>query len=599
MMLGIWIFLLQAPPQKVQWWMWTLAIFFFLIGLGLLIYLMTRPKLSEQEEELESKPRKVLSDAGVGDADAEKSESVPVEKPIVPMMPDAWERWSDEVAMSAEERAVSTHSDAPQTTPEAELEALAESGTEILASSVQSHPIRDDKAEAKTNQTAALWNQATPEEKVEAVPTATIKDSETVSIPASEETVSLPSRKTSLISGGTSLFAEGTPTQRQPDVKETVRDAGTQVLASKQAQDEPPIVTTAAIEDDEVWQDLDFSQSNTAELATPTPQVPQPPAPPVSDKGTRPYNRAFPEQASASVSEPSSVDTLRTHTMREAFEPPRIEPIASPSPQPEMPLSPAVAPPAPSADTGTQAFSSTSRPTQVYSTEGNSTREFSAPQLPYETPIVQPTTHPEYETAQHGRISRPAGSVLGLPVDAPHTPLILGQPVKSRDEIGVTGFSNYDKPQDAGEKRRGGLIAILIVVALMGGGALMYFRVPAVHGWVDRLRGAEQSKAMDKARAQIIPAYPPEVNKKMVRAKGAVVNTSDQTLENLSVEVALYRGAVLDKTLTIPVTPEALEAGKQGEYVFEYDGGSAGYSRYSITKLTSNGSEVKFSIPKP
>ena len=503
MMLGIWIFLLQAPPQKVQWWMWTLAIFFFLIGLGLLIYLMTRPKLSEQEEELESKPRKVLSDVGIADADEQQPEIAPILETETPVF-----------------------SDAPPASPAIETEALPDSGTEILASSIQSHPVSDHKAEAKPSQTAALWNQETPDEKEEVVRTASIKDSETVSIPASEETVSLPSRQTSLISGeGTSVFAEGTPTQRQPDVKETVRDAGTQVLASKQTADEPPVVTTAAMEADEVWQDLDFSQSHTAELATPTPLVSQPPAPPVSDKGTRPYNRVFPEQPSASVSEPSSVDTLRTRAMREAFEPPRIEPIASPS-QPEMPVSPTVAPPVPPMpDTGTQAFSSTSRPTQVYSTEGGSTREFSAPQLPYETPIVQPATHPEYETAQHGRISRPAGSVLGLPVDAPHTPLILGQPVKSRDEIGVTGFSNYDKPQDAGEKRRGGLIAILIVVALMGGGALAYFRVPSVHGWVDRLRGAEQSKAMDKARAQIIPAYPPEVNKKMVRAKGAVVNT--------------------------------------------------------------------------
>jgi hypothetical protein len=576
MMLGIWIFLLQAPPQKVQWWMWTLAIFFFLIGLGLLIYLMTRPKLTEQEEELESKPRKVLSDNAVSDADVQQPEISSVMESETPVF-----------------------SDAPPASPAIEAEALPDSGTEILASSVQSHPVSDEEAEVKTNQTAALWNQATPEETEETVSTASIKDLETVSIPVSEETVSLPSRQTSLISGeGTSVFAEGTPTQRQPDVKETVRDAGTQVLASKQAVDEPAIVTTAAMEADEVWQDLDFSQSHTAELATPTPQAPQPPAPPVSDKGTRPYNRVFPEQPSASVSEPSGVDTLRTRAMREAFEPPRIEPIASPS-QSEVPLSSTVTPPAPPLpDTGTQAFSSTSRPTQVYSTE-SSTREFPAPQLPYETPVVQPATHPEYETAQHGRINRPAGSVLGLPVDAPHTPLILGQPVKSRDEIGVTGFSNYDKPQDAGEKRRGGLIAILIVVALMGGGALAYFRVPSVHGFVDRLRGAEQPKAMDKARAQIIPAYPPEVNKKMVKAKGAVVNTSDQTLENLTVEVALYRGAVLDKTITIPVTPEALEAGKQGEYVFEYDGGSAGYSRYSITKLTSNGSEVKFSIPKP
>src|SRR5690242_8249858 len=89
MMLGIWIFLLQATPQKVQWWMWTLAIFFFLIGLGLLIYLMTRPKLSEQEEELESKPRKVLSDVGVADADEQQPEIAPVMESETPAFSDA------------------------------------------------------------------------------------------------------------------------------------------------------------------------------------------------------------------------------------------------------------------------------------------------------------------------------------------------------------------------------------------------------------------------------------------------------------------------------------------------------------------------------
>ena len=582
MILETLFFLLQSPPQKVQWWMWTLAVFFFLLGLGLLIYLMTRPKLNEQEEELESRPRKVLSDI-----ESDEAEKQPDFQP------------SEE--FSAPPQAYPEELPAPPElhTPTAiGAESHFDSGTEVLASPVSHTEPIAAMEEPVLHQTASLWNEPAQEESQEVVLTSdsemAVQEPETQEIPAPEETVELPSKETSLISGQTSVFADGMPTQRQAEVtevKEMIPDSGTQVLASHPTTDELPVNKTISVESNEVLNESDVSRKHTSELATPM----QPPAPPMpaSDKSTRPYIPVFNNQLSASVSESNTTDSLRTRPMREPFLPPRIEPIA-PKPQPDLLVS--STPPLP--DAGTQAFSSTARPTQVYSTEERGTQEFSVPELPYETPEMQPTAQPVYEAAHHTAVSRPAGSVLGLPLEAPHSPLILGQPVKSQDEIGVTSFSNYDKPQDVNEKRWGGVIAVLLAALLLGGGTLAYFRVPKVHGWVDRIRGVEQQKPVEKAKAQIIPAYPPEVNKKMVKSKGAVLNTSDQTLVDLSVEVALYRGNELVESRTVPVTPATLEPGKQGEYVFEYDGSNAGFSRYSITKLMSNGGDVKFTIPK-
>jgi|GEM_PF-1261991 len=584
-MLQMLLFLLQAPPQKVQWWMWTLAILFFLLGLGLLIYLMTRPKLTEQEEELELRPRKVLSDIAPDDPDAPKSDSPLFEEPATPATADE-----------------------PQTSPILASEARQDSGTELLASPLPHDKAETEQPETLANQTANLWHEAAPQKSMVTVREAEIAEPEavpilatepeTTNISAVEETFTLTPKATSRLAGETSVFAEVSSTQRHIEDLETPPKAGTQPLASNQVTNEPPVITTTAMEAEDVWEDLDFSGSHTAELATPT-EADAPPIPSPSDKATRPYLQTFPESPSASVSERQTTDLLRTRSMREPFEPPRIEPIAPQSQPAPVVSTPAPPPVPPMPDAGTQAFSSTSRPTQVYTTSDRGTREFSTPDVPYEAPVVQPATQPVYETAQQGRINRPAGSILGLPVAATQTPMIFGQPVKSRDEIGVTGFANYDKPQDAGEKRWGGLMAILLVVLLVGGATLAYFRIPAVHGLVDKLRGIEQPKPVETVKAQIIPAYPPEVNKKMVKAKGAVINTSDQTLENLAVEMALYRGVTLEGTRTIAVTPTTLEAGKQGEYVFEYDGSNAGFSRYAITKLMSNGSEVKFSIPKP
>jgi hypothetical protein len=91
-----------------------------------------------------------------------------------------------------------------------------------------------------------------------------------------------------------------------------------------------------------------------------------------------------------------------------------------------------------------------------------------------------------------------------------------------------------------------------------------------------------------------------EAVKNVVKAKGAITNTSTEALENLSIEVQLVRGQDSEPgTRTISVTPNRLEPGQQGRYEFEYDGSrAAGYpGGYKVTKLLSNGEEVKFTLP--
>src|ERR1051325_10329610 len=82
------IYLIQAhPPAKVSWRLWTAAILFFLIGLSLLIYVLTRPKETEADEVEDAGGRGLLATpeepaakaAAVKDASAD--EAAPAGKP--------------------------------------------------------------------------------------------------------------------------------------------------------------------------------------------------------------------------------------------------------------------------------------------------------------------------------------------------------------------------------------------------------------------------------------------------------------------------------------------------------------------------------------
>jgi len=218
--------------------------------------------------------------------------------------------------------------------------------------------------------------------------------------------------------------------------------------------------------------------------------------------------------------------------------------------------------------------------------------------------VAGTTTEPEKPVpAGVASRGRSFGSILGLPAEPSHQPLILGEQVRPADETGIGALTHYG--QDLGPKAgRAGTVALVIVVALLAGAAALYLFAPSVHsrvdGFIARLRGA-QTQNVDalKPRAQIIPSSRPEVNKNLVTARGAVDNISDAPLEKLEVEISLQRGGDAPPEIRrIPVTPDSLPQGERGTFEFEYDGKrDTGFAGYTITRLFSNGAEVRFRTP--
>lgn len=212
---------------------------------------------------------------------------------------------------------------------------------------------------------------------------------------------------------------------------------------------------------------------------------------------------------------------------------------------------------------------------------------------------------PEPVVAASGRVAEPslagarsykapAGSILGLPAEASRGPLILGEPVRSESDAGIGALTNYGK--DLSPKAgRGGTIALLVVVFLLGGSLLSYLFVPSVHSrvgaYIGRIRSTD-TQTSTKPKAQIFPSFRQEAN----MAKGAIDNISDEPLENLEVEVSLQHGG--DATPEIrraTVVPNPLLPNSRGTFEFEYDGKRD--TNGKILRLLSNGSEIKFRAP--
>src|SRR5262249_3044772 len=153
---------------------------------------------------------------------------------------------------------------------------------------------------------------------------------------------------------------------------------------------------------------------------------------------------------------------------------------------------------------------------------------------------------------------------------------------------------------------RAGTIALAAILAIIGVAFLIFLFVPSVNSRVKsvvaRVRGTDRAAelAAQTPKAQIIPSYRPEVNKKMGKARGAVDNiTASETLENLVVEVALLKGSNAQaETQNVPVTPAQLVPGQRGTFEFEYDGKrDTGFTGYKILRLLSGDSEVKYTTP--
>lgn len=204
------------------------------------------------------------------------------------------------------------------------------------------------------------------------------------------------------------------------------------------------------------------------------------------------------------------------------------------------------------------------------------------------------------------RSYKPAGSVLGLPAEVSHAPLVVGEPSRPSSDAGISALASYGKEADR-DGGHGGLITLLITLVLVAGAVLSYLYVPSVHSRVDsfveRIRGRQpevSAQAPSTPRVQVYPSRS-EATKNQVKAWGVVYNISSEPIEGLSIEVTLERadGSTPDLR-TIPVTPTPLAPRQQGRYEFQYDGSATtGFSRgYRITRLLDKDGEVPFTQPK-
>jgi len=181
--------------------------------------------------------------------------------------------------------------------------------------------------------------------------------------------------------------------------------------------------------------------------------------------------------------------------------------------------------------------------------------------------------------------------------------MVLGEPVRATDEIGIGSLSSYGKPvvKDGG---RGGTIALLLTVLIIGGGLAVYLLVPSAHSqinaWVARARGIDPNAANQSTepKVMIFPGLS-EPNKNMVKAKGRVNNISKETLETLELKISLDRGnGGPSESRKIAITPAQIEPNGFGTYEFEYDGNrETGFIVYKIKRLLSNDNPVKFTSP--
>ena len=401
-------------------------------------------------------------------------------------------------------------------------------------------------------------------------------------------------------------FAPTTPVEPEPHVEppeleeriqpETAAPPAeahqTEILASPSI--EQPTAETeqaGAPFDEEIWDGL--------EIAEPLPLASEhhAPGPPSVARVDQPAPR-----------EPFEAPRIERISRREPYEPPTIEPLTPREAAATRELRSAQSPgikhaglenPEERTARGTIRFGSVSSDTQSPLEPQRSKREL-AGELVAATPLTLPEKSISAGVAPRGRSF---GSILGLPAESSHQPLILGEPVRPVDETGIGALTHYG--QDLGPKGgRAGTIALFIVVALLCGAAGLYFFVPSIHTQVSefiaRLRGTQtEDRDALKPKAQIMPSSRPEVNKNMVIARGAVDNISDEPLVNLEVEVSLQRGSDAPPEIRrIPVTPDTVPQGERGTFEFEYDGKrDTGFAGYTITRLFSNGTEVRFRTP--
>jgi hypothetical protein len=173
----------------------------------------------------------------------------------------------------------------------------------------------------------------------------------------------------------------------------------------------------------------------------------------------------------------------------------------------------------------------------------------------------------------------------------------LGESRRAADESDIETLTNYGKESDDGAGH-GGTIALAVVILIIAGVLLAYLFNTSVHSSINemvaRARGTNQEEA---PKAQVFKAtYDP--TKTPIEATGTVINISQETLTDLSVEIKLERreGGETD-TKAVPVAPSEITPGAGGTFQFELD--SKQYRRFGVSRLLGkNGAEVKFVKPE-
>lgn len=459
-----------------------------------------------------------------------------------------------------------------------------------------------------------------------------------------------PERRT----GDDLTTGEAQPSHRESEPEPLRKERPTEVLASPQREQftgEAEAIDEPAPFDDDVWAGLEVNEQN----AHPAPSAETDPQTRLlgsnelwSGVTQSSAERASEQQAQPPVesAEPQRSARIENRTGREPFDPPRVERISHREPfEPPIikPLTPreqstfiekqSVSPPSHDlyASSPVDKKDSQSEPIIHGGTierqpleserrhggarpEAQTLYEEGARKLGSASPSslhpasanrpVEPSITARQVEHARGRRS-PAGSILGLPAEASEGPLVLGEPARSKEEMGIGALSNYGKPAEK-DGGRGGTIALLVVVLIVGGGVLAYRYNPSVNSsvtaWVARLRGTDVEEARRAAmtpKAVLYPRFNSEVNKNQVKIKGAVDNIWNEPLENLTVEVSLQRGGdAPPQIINAAVTPNPLPPNQRGTFDFEYDGKrDTGFTGYKITKLLSNGNEVKFTSP--
>ena len=237
-----------------------------------------------------------------------------------------------------------------------------------------------------------------------------------------------------------------------------------------------------------------------------------------------------------------SVARVEQRTAREPFEPPRIEPLTPRERTALISEQSAQAEPPQSQQTQMLA----SPPTPVAGSEPAdyaATTHFASPEIP--------TAPPARASVEVVGARRPAGSILGLPVESTNKPLVMGVPLPA-EEVGIGGLSRYGKRPKEKTSKVGTVIFVVVILALAAVVAALF--IP----WSRNYRPDD-----GKVKARIMTFDPIIRSDGTAKASGTVDNVSKETLEGLKLEVEIQRkDKTIIETRTVDVTPSTLEPNK-------------------------------------